>query len=143
MNGKSSSKPPHVRVAASVVNAVLKSHPTEKIRVITIWESMLPTDWNRPTSVVLDLLSDRRVIQSWDREHIVAGLVKESFGGKDPGCCWRNDTLWDVVAVYPPGAQWTETLPAPKFFGGPVVRGAPQWEAQLKMLSQPLTSGEI
>jgi hypothetical protein len=128
---------------SSVVNAVLKRNPADKIRVITIWEPMLPTDWNRPTSAVLDLLSDRRVVQWWDQEHIVAGLVKQSLAGQNPGCCWRHDTLWDVVAVYPPGAKWTETLPAPKFFGGPVVRGAPQWEAQLRMLSEPLPSGGV
>jgi hypothetical protein len=117
---------------SSVVNDILRRHPENKIRVIAIWEPMLPTDWNRPTTAVLDRLSDRRAIQWWDNQHIIAGLLKASAGKENPGCCKRNETLWDVISVYPPGMKWTETLPSPAFFAGPVVRGAPKWEAQLK-----------
>jgi hypothetical protein len=115
----------------SRLNAVLKSHPESNVRVLAIWEPILPTDWNRPTSAVLDRLSDRRVVQWWDKQHLIARLLKESDGGEAPGCCKWNGTLWDVIAVYPPGVRWGETLPAPKFFAGPVVRGAPQWNAKI------------
>jgi hypothetical protein len=116
---------------SSVVNDILRRHPGSKIRVLAIWEPILPTDWNRPTSAVLRGLSDQRAIQWWDKQHVIAGLLKASAGGENPGCCKRNQTLWDVIAVYPPGVRWTETLPAPRFFAGPVVQGAPEWEAQL------------
>ncbi|HWG21437.1 MAG TPA: hypothetical protein VG225_12975 [Terracidiphilus sp.] len=116
---------------SSVLNAVLKSHPGTKIRVFAIWEPILPTDWGRPASTILGNLSDERVLQWWDKRHLVAHLLRESAGGRDPGCCMSNGTLWDVIAVYPPGARWTETLPAPQFFAGPVVRGAPQWDAKV------------
>lgn len=115
---------------SSVVNSILSRHPGKKIRVLAIWEPILPTDWNRPTSAVLDRLSDGRAVQWWDEQHLMAGLLKAS-AGEGPKCCKRNETLWDVIAVYPPGAQWKETLPAPAFISGPVVRGAPNWEAQL------------
>jgi hypothetical protein len=58
-------------------------------------------------------------------------LLDSSIESQKLGCCKRKGTLWDVIAVYPPGIQWTNALPAPKFFAGPVVRGAPEWEAQL------------
>ena len=116
---------------SSKVNAVLKSHAGSKIRVFAIWEPILPTDWNRPTNAVLDRLSDQRVAQWWDHRHLMAHLLQQSAAGMNPGCCRQNGTLWDVIAVYPPGAQWTETLPAPKFFAGPVVRGAPLWDTKL------------
>lgn len=117
---------------SSRVNDILKRHPENKVRVIAIWEPMLPTDWSRPTTAVLDRLSDKRVIQWWDNQHLIAGLLNASAGKENPECCRRNGTLWDVIAVYPPGVKWTETLPAPTFFAGPVVRGAPKWEARLK-----------
>lgn len=120
---------------SSVVNDVLRRHPGNKVRVIAIWEPMLPTDWNKPTTTVLDRLSDKRAVQWWDQQHIIAGLLRASTGDKDPGCCKRGETLWDVIVVYPPGEKWTETLPAPTFFAGPVVRGAPQWEARLRQHS--------
>lgn len=114
---------------SSVVNSILSHHPGNKIHVFAIWEPILPTDWNRPTSAVLDRLSDRRAVQWWDDGHMMAGLLKAS-ASEGPRCCKRNGILWDVIAVYPPGAQWKETMPAPEFIAGPVVRGAPNWEAQ-------------
>lgn len=120
---------------SSVVNDILSRHPGNKVRVIAIWEPMLPTDWNRPTSTVLGRLSDKRAIQWWDKQHVIAGLMAASAGNKNPGCCKRDEILWDVIAVYPPGVKWAEALPAPTFFAGPVVRGAPKWEAQLNQHS--------
>ena len=116
---------------SSVVNEVLRRHPASGIRVIAIWEPILPTDWNKPTTAVLDGLSVQGAVLWWDKQHLIAGLLKASAMGQSSGCCKRNETLWDVIAVYPPGIRWTETLPAPAFFAGPVVRGAPEWEAQL------------
>lgn len=116
---------------SSRVDAALKSHPGSNIRVLAIWEPMLPTDWSRPTSAVLDRLSDPRVVQWWDKRHLVAGLLSASDGGLDPACCRRSGTLWDVIAVYPPGARWDQTLPLPKFFAGPVVRSVSQWNAKI------------
>lgn len=117
---------------SSVVNAVLKRRPNNNIRVFAIWEPILPTDWNKPTSVVLARLSDRRAVQMWDSHHLIANLLKQSAGDRNPGCCKLNNTLWDIIAVYPPGAQWTDALPAPRLFAGPVVRGAPQWDTTLR-----------
>jgi hypothetical protein len=116
---------------SSEVNAVLRHHPRSHVRVFAVWEPILPTDWNRPTSVVLHRLSDARATQMWDKQHLVADLVKNSADDLDPGCCKHNGVLWDIIAVYPPGAQWTDSLPAPELFAGPVVRGAPQWNAKL------------
>jgi hypothetical protein len=116
---------------SSAVNAVLKRHPGSNVRVFVIWEPILPTDWNKPMSVVLHRLSDTRAIQIWDKQHQVAGPMEESAPDQHLGCCKRNGTLWDIIAVYPPGAQWTDSLPASEFFAGPVVRGAPQWDVRL------------
>ena len=63
---------------SSVVIDVLRRHPARKIRVLAIWEPILPTDWNRPTSAVLDRLSDRRAIQWWDKQHVLATAVQNS-----------------------------------------------------------------
>lgn len=115
----------------SRVDAMLKSHPNRNIRVLAIWEPILPTDWSRPTNAALNRLSDPRVAQWWDKQHVVAGLLNASHGTQDPGCCRWNGTLWDVIAVYPPGVRWDQTLPPPKLFAGPVVRGAPQWNAKI------------
>ena len=114
---------------SSVVNSILSRHPGDKIHVLAIWEPILPTDWDRPTSAVLDRLFDRRAVQWWDKGHMMAGLLNASVS-EGPRCCKRNGILWDVIAVYPPGAQWKEAMPAPEFIAGPVVRGAPNWEVK-------------
>jgi len=38
-----------------------------------------------------------------------------------PDCCDRDGILWDLAAVYPPGAAWNGQMPAATVFNGPVV----------------------
>lgn len=93
------------------------------MKVFAVWEPILSTDWRRPISAVLARLSDLRVAQFWDPEHALAR--KLSADARDPQpkeeCCRRDEILWDLAAVYPPGAVWKETLPPAVFFDGPVV----------------------
>ncbi len=59
----------------SAVEAVLRRHPRTEVRVFAVWEPMLPTDWSSPNTHVLARLSDPRVIQVWDKKHLIAGLI--------------------------------------------------------------------
>jgi hypothetical protein len=94
-----------------------------KVTVFAVWEPILPTDWMPPTTSALARLSDRRIKQFWDRKHSLAKLMAESrVGQPQPDCCSRSGTLWDLIAVYPGGARWGETLPRATLFNGPVVR---------------------
>jgi hypothetical protein len=91
--------------------------------VFAVWEPILPTDWMPPTTRVLARLSDRRVRQFWDRDHRLAKIMADSrVGQAKPDCCDRRGTLWDLIAVYPAGGEWRQTLPLATVFNGPVVR---------------------
>ena len=90
--------------------------------MFAVWEPILPTDWMPPTSGTLGRLSDRRVRQFWDKEHTLAKALADSRDHPKPDCCMRSGTLWDLIAVYPAGAEWRETLPHASIFNGPVVR---------------------
>ena len=91
--------------------------------VFAVWEPILPTDWMPPTTGALSRLSDRRIRQFWDKNHAVAEILAQSrVDQPQPDCCRRRGTLWDLVAVYPPGAEWRATLPVATVFDGPVVR---------------------
>jgi hypothetical protein len=93
------------------------------VRVFAVWEPILPTDWIAPTTGTLGRLSDGRVMQFWDKEHRMAKAMRESRAGEPkPDCCDRKGTLWDLIAVYPAGTEWRETLPHATVFNGPVVR---------------------
>ncbi len=108
---------------SSAVEKLLEQHPETKVKVFAVWEPILPTDWIPPTTAALGRLSDRRVRQFWDKEHAVAKAMAESrVGQPQQDCCERNGTLWDLLAVYPAGAEWGETLPRATVFNGPVVR---------------------
>ena len=65
---------------------------------------MLPTDWSAPASSVLTRLSDRRVQQHWDPNHVLATRMKNDARAPQPvqDCCVRSGILWDLAAVYPP-----------------------------------------
>ena len=84
---------------------------------------MLPTDWAAPASSVLRRLSDGRVHQYWDPHHLLAAQMKKDAREPQPvqDCCIRSGILWDLAAVYPPGAIWSDRMPAATVFNGPVV----------------------
>lgn len=84
---------------------------------------MLPTDWSAPSTFVLRRLSDLRAQQYWDKDHDLAHRMAQDARPPQPtqDCCIRSKTLWDLAAVYPAGAKWTDKMPIAIFFDGPVV----------------------
>jgi hypothetical protein len=91
--------------------------------VFAVWQPMLPTDWSAPASSVLRRLSDGRVRQYWDPNHLLATQMKKDARAPQPeqDCCVRSGILWDLAAVYPPSSIWSERMPAATVFNGPVV----------------------
>jgi hypothetical protein len=63
--------------------------------------------------MTLKRLSDVRVSQYWDKEH----LVSQALGERD-----RESVVWDYVAVYEPGRLWNQVPPEPAYSSVPVVR---------------------
>ncbi|HEY2467259.1 MAG TPA: hypothetical protein VGI45_05355 [Terracidiphilus sp.] len=117
---------------SSAVDRILAGHPGEDIRVFAVWEPMLPTDWSRPNTHALARLSDPRVIQVWDKDHLLAPLMEQGATGLRPACCSRKGVWWDVIAAYPPASKWTAVAPAPDLLNGTIVRTAPEFKAQLE-----------
>lgn len=103
------------------------------VSVFVVWEPILPTDWTAPTSGVLGRLSDVRARQYWDEDHILAKRMAREARPPQPvqSCCDHEGLLWDLAAVYPKGALWTDTLPPASVFDGPVVDVAAKIESAL------------
>ena len=89
------------------------------VRVLVVWEPMLPTDWMRPRGMVQRRVSDVRVVQFWDKEHLVAKELKQQFPSSQTLCCQRHGILWDFATVYPPSVEWNTSPPV--YFGGAVL----------------------
>jgi hypothetical protein len=72
--------------------------------VFAVWEPILPTDWSAPGTSVLARLSDHRVQQFWDPNHLMAAVLKkaEETGHLQPDCCGQKRILWDLTAAYAP-----------------------------------------
>lgn len=49
-------------------------------------------------------------------------------------CCRRAGVLWDVEAVYPPGAQWERA--SPDLVYGPVVKATDRMEKALRKTTE-------
>jgi hypothetical protein len=62
-------------------------------------------------------ISDPRVVQFWDKDHLVAKELQQQLS-KSQICCQRNGIIWDVATLYPKYAQWGSS---PAFFGGTVL----------------------
>jgi hypothetical protein len=110
----------HLPAGASAIEAVLKQNRETRVRVLVVWESMLPTDWARPSGMVQSRISDLRVSQFWDKDHVIAkAMDKQLSPSLQPSCCRRNGVLWDLAAFYPAEMQWANA--EPQFIDGPVV----------------------
>lgn len=89
---------------------------------------------------MLARLSDSRVAQYWDQNHLFASqLERELTSDSDhpkPHCCTRKGIQWDEVAVYDRGARWDDQLPRAVFLDGPVVRAGDFSKAMVASLSK-------
>src|SRR3981189_3014652 len=95
------------------------------MRVLVVWEPILPTDWSAPSSSTLRRMPDSRVRQFYDPNHLVAGRLKEIAPRKPPtpapNCCVRNGFYWDEAILYPRQVHWKEE-PVSDYWNGPVLR---------------------
>lgn len=125
---------------SSAIEKVLNEEMSKKLDVLVVWEPMLPTDWRRPTSGTLSRISDPRVAQFWDPDHLVAHEIERGNPPASvlppPLCCNDHNTYWDMAILYPRGATWSANAPAPLFRDGPVVRVASEVEAKLNQIAQ-------
>ena len=101
---------------SSAIEEILKQNQPAAVRVLVVWEPMLPTDWSRPSGMVQARISDPRVVQFWDKDHLVAKELRQQLPAQV--CCQRNGVIWDFAAVYPNNAHWGS---APGYFGGAVL----------------------
>jgi hypothetical protein len=125
---------PYCLKGASKIQRILERHSQHPITAYVVWQPILPTDWGLPGTGALHRLSDARVRQFWDADHHVARALEQSSRGRErqPGCCFQKEIWWDMMAVYPPGALWSDTLPEPLLLDGTVEEAAPAFEALLK-----------
>jgi hypothetical protein len=113
--------------------------------VFAVWEPILPTDFFSPSTGVLARLSDPRVTQYWDKNHLFADLLasrlKTDEGHPQPSCCNRQGIQWDEVAVYRQDANWDSQLPRAVYLDGPVVHALGFVNAVDELLSGATVSG--
>jgi hypothetical protein len=119
---------------ASAAEEVLRQQKSDNMVVLAVWEPILPSDWTRPTRPVLGRISDKRVIQFWDKDHLVAEQLSAQLRPKEPACCRHSRTLWDLVALYPKEATWNGSEPV--YIDGPVYKIKDELRSQTSKLLQ-------
>jgi hypothetical protein len=84
---------------------------------------MLPSDVSKPIGIVLNRLSDPRVEQFWDADHVLSARMAQDARKPQPAqrCCLRNNHLWDLAAIYRVGVTWDTQMPTATVFDGPVL----------------------
>jgi len=97
--------------------------------VLVVWEPIATFDWFKPSGFVLARISDQRVVQFWDKDHLVAKELRQQFPSSQSLCCQQGGILWDVAALYPDNVQWGSS--APMFFDGTVLDVAPKLSKKL------------
>jgi hypothetical protein len=124
---------PYCLKGATTIERILSKHRDYPVVIFNVWQPILATDWGKPGTAVLHRLADPRVSQFWDAAHRVTRTLEQSSEGRtlQPGCCVQNGIWWDLMAVYPPGSHWGDTLPEPILLEGTVDDAAAAFEALL------------
>jgi hypothetical protein len=107
------------------------------VRVFVVWEPVLWTDFAPPTSKVLSLISDSRASQYWDKD-LVLSAKADSLGGtsrRQAAAAGKKAIVWDVAAVFPPGARWDANFPSPTFASRPVIAQIDEIQRRLSELN--------
>jgi hypothetical protein len=102
---------------------LLEEQHDPRIKVFVIWEPVLPTDLAAPSTMTLKRLSDLRVSQYWDKEHLVSKAMGETDGAS---------VVWDYIAVYQPGRMWEQSSPEPVYSRAPVVKAIDETREALR-----------
>jgi hypothetical protein len=104
------------------------------VRVLVVWEPILPTDWRPPSGSTLGRIPDGRVHQFWDPKHVVSAELKVRAARTPPqpkpDCCVQKGFYWDEAILYPAGTRWKDA-PASLFWNGPVVKVIPSLDKKL------------
>jgi hypothetical protein len=90
----------------------MKEFDGKDIRVFTVWEPVLATDWSAPSTATLKRIADHRTIQFWDKGR----LLSHAMGEHD-----KKSIVWDQIIVYPRDTVWKQVPPEPLYRGGPVL----------------------
>jgi hypothetical protein len=77
------------------MQTLLGQHPAAGVRVFAVWEPVRFADWQRPTTGALARLSDPRVTQFWDHDHILANQIEKDAAASHarPDCCEAKSIL--------------------------------------------------
>lgn len=100
--------------------------PSRQVRVLVVWEAVLPDDSAAPSSQVLGRMPDARVQPFWDPNHAVADAIAPGLRQDVRPVVGKRELIeaepvWDFVGVYPPGLTWDQRPPLPTFKGAPVA----------------------
>jgi hypothetical protein len=114
---------------------VLKQEKSTSLTVLVVWEPILASDWSRPTRPVLARIPDDRVIQFWDKDHLIAQQMDAQLSTSQPSCCRHAGMLWDLAALYPRKVQWGSFEPV--YVDGPVVKIKAELANQIPKVAAP------
>ncbi len=105
--------------------------------MLVVWEPILPTDWEPPSSSTLARISDARARQFWDPDHEISNAMKERArrlpSGPAPNSA--GGFYWDQAIVFAPHVRWEKDL-SPTFWQGPVFEVIPHLATALSELTR-------
>jgi hypothetical protein len=91
---------------------MLREFNGKPVRVVVVWEPVLPTDWGAPSTAALRRLAYPNTMQFWDKGR----LISHSMGEHN-----KKSIVWDHIGVYARGTMWKQAPPETVYAGGPVL----------------------
>ena len=122
------------------MQSILEGNPGARLRVLVVWEPVLWSDVGPPTSGVMGRIPDTRARQFWDERRLLSDEFHRAARHRGEPL-EEGQIVWDVVAAFPPGVSWGETLPEPAYAGFPVVDAEGALREHLSLSADGATPG--
>lgn len=133
---------------ASAAERVFQETASPNVGVFVVWEPILTGNWRQPTTRTLARISDSRVAQFWDPDHLIAEELRRAGESNErlskPSCCVNRGHFWDMAAIFPLEARANGTILPPVFLNGTVVSQESAIRTKLKeILSSQSLRGQL
>lgn len=128
-----------MRGVSALARAMEHASP-DTVSLVVIWEPVIISDRHPPGRSVTQPIATLTAQRFWDGDllaskSVVRTALKHPERLPEGMHVDESFIVWDVVALWPPGARWENDMPLPEWFGSTVVDAEAELATRLSALA--------
>ena len=129
-----------MRGVSALARAMEHASP-DTVSLVVIWEPVILSDRRPPGRSVTQPIATLPAQRFWDGNLLASkSVVRTALKHPEqlPAGVHIDESfiVWDIVALWPPGARWDDDMPLPEWFDSTVVDAEAELTTRLSALSR-------